>query len=610
MIELYIDNKRAQVKESTSIKLVDENTYLTESSKYTYDIELPLKGSPDNARIFGNIHRLDVSKKAIKMEARLIADNRDVINGTATVTGITDSSVKIQILAGNAELNFLSKYDKLFIDELDLGNLQDEDGKGISPDGVINYLTRFPESERYKMMFGTYDQTDYVFFPVYNEAKDYILNDVCFHKMSETTETVFWRTAFYGATFGLGSVWASTGRSAIQPYLCFIIKRIFAALGYELVENQIENTPLKNVFIVNARSVTSYNKMLPHWTVSEFMEQVENFYGVAFKTDDNSKKVRVLQRDSLLKNENVYIKQVVDAYSVTCDDEDTTDISNGNVSYAFEEVDKYIKIEEDVLKRSTKEVFDTYAELYDFYTQLSEDQKKKYIYEAEGKQYIQYDGSYLREVNQYRNLMRNEESDGVDIELKIIPVRMTTRRTRWEGCAYDDFFKHFYPTQGEDFNTVMMTVSGSEQFADGNQNIQDMIEGNTINETTKDVLEVAMNDGVFQPVQKDDGSVSSSFPWPFVLTDDPLNGSRNRGFSFELNKIAGRTTMYDMVFGSVMKINTQNEIVIKFITDQIYDTMKRFIMGNKPYICKQIEYKIDDKGIDPEKTGYFFEVAL
>lgn len=612
MTELYIDDNRAQIKESTSIKLVDENTYLTESSKYTHDIELPLKGSLENTKIFGNIQRLDVSKKTIKMKARMIADNHDVINGTATVTGISDSSVKIQVLAGNAELNFLSKYDKLYIDELDLGAMQDTNGKVILPDEVIPYLAKFSESERYKMMFGIYDQTDYVFFPVYNEAKGYVLNDVCFHKMTSTSETIFWRSGSYGSPSPLGNLWASSGRSALQPYFCFIIKRIFVALGYEIVENQIENTLLRNVFIANSRSVTSYNKMLPHWTVSEFMTEVEHFFGVAFKIDDNSKSVRILQRDSWLKSEDVHIKEIIDEYSVTCDEEETTDISNGNVSYAFETVDKYLKINEDILKRATKKTFDTYEELNEFYTQLSESEKKKYIYEAEGKQYIHYtdNNGYLREVNQFRNLMRNEESNGADIELKIVPVRLTTGRARWEGCVYDNFFGKYSPTEGVDFNIVMMIVSGSEQYADGNKNVQDMIEGTTVSETTKDILEIAMNDGTFQPVHKDDGSASSSFPWPFVLTSDLLNGIQNRGFSFELNNIAGRTTMYNIVFGTVMKINTQCEIVIKFITNQIHDTMKRFIISNKPYICKQIEYKIDDKGIEPEKTGYFYVVTL
>ena len=118
-----------------------------------------------------------------------------------------------------------------------------------------------------------------------------------------------------------------------------------------------------------------------------------------------------------------------------------------------------------------------------------------------------------------------------------------------------------------------------------------------------------MNDGVLQHVQKDDGSASQVFPWPFILTNDLLNGIKNRGFSFELNKVDGRTTMFDVVYNETTTVNTQCENVIQFITDKMYDPMSLFVIHNKAYLCKQIEYQLEGHGIKSVKTGYFYEAT-
>ncbi len=81
--------------------------------------------------MFGNLHRHDVEKQIITYKARMVSDNRTVIDGTATLTSVTENGIKLQILAGNAEMNFLSKYEKVYIDELTLGYITKPDGTRI-----------------------------------------------------------------------------------------------------------------------------------------------------------------------------------------------------------------------------------------------------------------------------------------------------------------------------------------------------------------------------------------------------------------------------------------------------------------------------------------------
>lgn len=611
MTELFLDGNKILIKESISIKLIDENPYITQSGKYTYDIEIPLAGYLQNTKVFKHMHRMDVGKEILQKDARLIIDGHNVITGTATITSITDSSVKIQILSGNANLNFLSKNENLYIDELDLGDMTDNEGNPMcGGKEVISFFGKIKnENERLKKLFGQYGETDFVFFPVGNKQNGVVLNNLCLKKMTQATETPFWKSASYSSTMTIGDLdYNVAGHACAQPYFCTVLKRIFETLGYKLVENQIENTILKNVFIVNSQTGGSYTQLLPHWTLNEFIEQVEYFFGVVLKIDDQTKEIRILLRNSYWKGKVVFLNQIEDEYTVNCDEEQTTDISNGNISYNLEDVDKYLKINEDVLEQIEAKTFNTYSELSAYYNGLSDEDKKKYIFEAGGVQYIHRDGN-LTEVNQLRDLVRNTIDTDVDIELKIIPVDLQTYRTNWEGCAYDDFFKNWHPTKGEDFNIVIMQASEYIlSNSDIQGSVQELIEGTTESPSKNTFIEVAMNDGVLQRVKNDSETAFQVYPWPFILTNDLLNGTNNRGFSFELNKVDGRTTMYDAVYNATTKINTQCENVIQYISNKMYDPMSLFIIRNKPYICKQIEYKVNSKGVDPQRTGYFYEV--
>lgn len=610
MNELILDGYNILIKESTSIKLVDENPYITQSGKYTYDVEIPLKGNMVNATVFNNMHRMDVTKEIVKKNAKLIINGHCIIAGTATVTSISDSSIKVQILSGNANINFLSKNDNMYIDELDLGDIVNEEGKIMYDIDARRYLSRIEdENKRLKRMFGEYGDTDFVFFPVGNQKNGVVFNNMCMRKMTQTTSTIFWQSFMYSAVSNIGDLSSSQGFACAQPYFCTVLKRIFETLGYKIVENQIENTVLKNIFIVNSQTGASYAQLLPHWTLNEFIEQVERFFGVVFKIDDQFKEVRLLARNSFWNGKIVYIDEILDEYTVNCDEEETTDISNANIAYDFENVDKYLKISDDVMEQVDIKVFDTYYELSNYYMGLSAGDKKKYIFETGGIQYICRDGN-LSEVNQYRNLKRNLVDEDNELELRIVPVQMRTSRALWEGCAYDDFFQRWYPTKEAEFNVVIVNASEYINNHDNEQgNIQDLIEGGAVEISKNTHIEVAMNDGRLQYVQKDDGSASQLYPWPFVLTNDLLNGNHNRGFSFELNKVDERTTMFDTIYNKTTKVNTQCEIVIKFITDKMYDPMNLFVIHNKKYICKQIEYKITERGIDPVKTGYFYEAT-
>ncbi len=605
MTELYINNRLVELPNNTSIKLLDENPYFTKSSKYTYDVEVPLKGSTNNIRIFGCLHRQDVEKLIVTYKARIISDNHTVIDGTATLTSVTENGIKLQILAGNAEMNFLSKYEKVYIDELTLGYITKLDGTPFKNEAeIIQYERALGDDNHRKFLIGTYAEADYIFMPVKRSDEDYPYNNIGIeynlvgggHYRAEFMTQIFIHVGNQWPVFPGYNI-------APQPYMCFILRKILEVLGYSVVRNDIESTVMANEFIANDKIITDFSQVLPHWTISEYMTQIERHFGVVFRLNDITRNAEIINRDSYYKEDNdEYINSVEDEYTVTSDADETKDITDSNIKYSFNSVDKYMQIDEDVLKKFDKVVKPTYDELSTYYKSLSDDDKGKHVYEADGIQYydkMENSTHSLVECNQYRRLIRDSENDSNDIELKIVPCEMAT------GTAY---FSYASMSESVAFDVPYLSPASSTTVS-STGTLQEEIE-NTTSTDTKDVLEVAMNDGVWQPIKSGNQVVvGKSFPWPFILVNDLVNGEVHRGFSYELNKISSRPNMYSFVYGKLNTINTKSEIVYKIVTGKMLDPMKRYIINNKPYICEKIEYKITDKGIDKEKTGYFYEAG-
>ena len=55
-------------------------------------------------------------------------------------------------------------------------------------------------------------------------------------------------------------------------------------------------------------------------------------------------------------------------------------------------------------------------------------------------------------------------------------------------------------------------------------------------------------------------------------------------------------------------IENKEQLVIKFISDDVPDPKKIFVFRNKRFLCDKIEMEINDTGINKLMTGYFYEM--
>ena len=671
MTTLYLNGKRAVVDEGQALKLVRENTYFTKSGTYTYNISLPI--CSENIAIFGMLSRKDINKSEVAYNARLVVKNRDVVNGTATVTNISEDEIKVQLLGGNSELNFYNKNENRYIDELPLGTWYDVAGV-TSSDLTMRSMAESIRSQfnsdvssvgieaAYKNLCNKIwnentkeAPVDWVALPCVNENFDVTCNNFGIKTYTDNNGN----SKRCPAINNLDTVYLSA-----QPYLVQMIERIFDNLGYPVQENCLrDNEFFMHLVIVTANNRSAIARALPHWTVAQFIEEIENLFGVVFLINESTKKTLIKSRGDYFKDNIVYIDNILDEYSVSMETDETTDIANANVGYA-EVTDVYDRIDDDIREAAKVDTtYDNEADLayglQNLVTKLSQDRgngqtstgllkHKGTIFKVCGHSYIielydHVDGqgrTYTNHartiaIDEFANLINIEGKKDVDIELKICPAK-----------SINDGTVDFYNADGSLSYTkpCFHLVKPDNTDPAGIENetniyIAGLISGETEKVDTKeDIMSICLYDGgMAKRAETDynDGYPSSLltqvenflfYPAGYIKDQWQANtytsGGTIQKFAYEslaLNidstyrTVIGHKytfrTFYSEVFKKLKKIDTQVKYCFKFITDRMdLPVNSTFIIRNKKFVCEKLEYNIKADGVSELVTGYFYEL--
>lgn len=363
MIQIFLDGLEAAIPEKASIKFTSENQFFTKSTSYTYEIELPLSLEP-NRRIFGYINRLDVPKASRSMSARMMVDNVTVLVGTAHITSVTNTSVKVQLLGSAASYNYGNKMEAVYIDELDLGDWVNTTYPGAYPAGYKftgstsslynasqpNTGSRpdiggsepdIPEKASFPIGF-----QPWVAYPVLNSTAGLICNTYIYQEKTKNGRDFEMQFRPYsGVRRGdRPNDDLPVDNFAVQPYVWIMAEKIAEATGFTLrkTDNTLyTNTLFRRIFIVNANNYVECNKCLPHWSVNEWWTEIENTFGLVMTVDYSDMSMRLSSRSqfyhNLSRKSMTVIDRILDEYSVEIDDDTQADISVSNVGFADHE---------------------------------------------------------------------------------------------------------------------------------------------------------------------------------------------------------------------------------------------------------------------------------
>lgn len=595
-MQIFINNKPAALKQGSSFDYVSENRLFSGSDGYTLNITFPLAGCPGNLEIFGNINRADVAAQKVVFDCEL-RDRSFCKVGSVVITEISEAEVKTQFLEGRSEQNFDKTFDKVYINELDLGAPEITSPSAITPSEA------WPPVRNGVM--------EAVALPWWNCSDDGLAHNF---------------TEFVNGGYQWSS---SSGSLTWMPYLLFIARKICEAVGYSADFRAWENRDdLKYLLVCNvlpnAWDTPQYARALPHWTVDEFFEKLELFMGGEFTIDHRAKSISFeFTNDILSSTPCVELTRVVDEHTteVTAEDENCDYLGARNLVYkdpghddwCFYSCNWFIRsrLKLDMVRR-----YDTLTELladnkvfaswdgnsgrgYSFNSLLYAADVDTYFIvravdrTATGKKDVFGRNIYIykcvcQQVNIFGGRIVDEDDDAEEEEIEFIPVRIADTEDKYGRCAFLEMngFSEGSTSYKDSAETDAFWRPGPQQAIMAGKG-----EGKA---EYYDSVFIGWWNGVPQ--------VRGKLPYPYtedITVADDWSGYTLNRFSLRLDSPSHRV---------VYPIDTKKKTTFKFLADSHPDVRALFLIRNKRYICERITATFTEDGMSRLLKGVFWPV--
>lgn len=635
-MQIVINGKMAVVKKGTSFDFVSENSLFTGSDSYTLAITFPIKNCPQNRMIFGMINRKDVDKDNIIYDCE-IRDRAFVKRGAITITEVTEVEVKAQFLEGRSVQNFDTTFDDVYINEIPLGYQSVRSVNSVTP----------------AQAWLPYPQRNDVALPWVNNTSGNMQNEV----------------AYANGVFS----WVGTQQLTFQPYLLYILKKICQVKGYTYDFSELELSEMRYLVICNtlpaAWGAFDYAYALPHWSLTEFFEQLENFLFGEFSIDHAAK--HIVFRFNKLISENrepVEVKEVVNAYSVNISrDKDCEYLGVMNVKYkendnrywAYRDCEWYLREH-----REEAMVFDTLQQLLTFASTLKESgvysggsrtgelytrgyqrgsDGHKLFYARDVDQYFImfcYDSMQVKtstfdtvEFRWYKYFNRLEpvsqfgaiiyDKEAAEVELGIVPAWIDDTDEQHGQVLFLECGEmgSEYELEVDENQQSSSTATGRPGFGGNRSNAE--ISSTEVDETDYNDGALAQgktgkaiekgekesSDATFECLYVGywDGTVRipGKSPYPFTHTLVTTNEFTRIDFPYGLS-LRRKTAYYDR--DSIISIDGKKKYTFTFLSDEIPDVRSMFYIHGKKYLCEKITANFSEKGKSKLLKGEFYRV--
>ena len=604
-MHIYVNNKLAALKKGTSFEYVSENRLFSGSDGYTLTITFPLKGCPENIAIFGHINRADVAAQKVIFDCEI--RNKGFYKfGSITITEISETEVKTQFLEGRSEQNFDKTFDKVYINELDLGAPSITYKSGITPSNAW-----YPE----------YSGCKCVALPWVNDYSGNIQNKAE-HIVDDPVQN---RSHYEWSEDTTGLSW--------QPYLLYITKKICEAVGYTADFSKWEEVEeYKYLLICNtlphAWYMPDFANALPHWTVKEYFEKLELFLGGEFDFDHRAKRISfAFTQATLASKRPVCLEDVAEEHSteVKVDDDRCEYLESKNLVYKdcdhemwkFYSCDWFIKGWQNRVVRynsmsellAANQSYRTwngqhhrdnridkllYAADCDAYFVIRAINRKMVLEQRDGRLYVYYlYTNRLQPVNLFGGRIVSEDEDAEQVEIEFVPAWIDDTEEKYGRVLFLSFSAY-----DEDNNTTseddsdhpfMQTHTVSSLSAGAKEKKSEYY----------DRIYIGWYDGTNHfPGQR--------LPYPNVddiaIADDWSNFAYVH-FSLRINS---RNAQRSRI---IHQIDPKQKTTFKFLADNIPDVRSVFLIRGKRYVCEKLTATFTETGMSQLIKGVFYPIT-
>ncbi len=625
MICCFINGKVAYPSASNDIKVTLLNPFVKDGDEKTMEVIFPMDIA-ENREIFGSLNRLDTSFAMDDFEScRLVADNIEVISGKGTVTQVTEVEVKLQILAGRSYLRYKASFDNVYLDQIDYGSVANKYQRLINGRGRLLSELNFVSELNAKGFIG--EAGKYAFLPAHDESNDYWANSLCYMKSDADVE------------LGVTLI-----RPAVQPNLMFVLRKVLEYLGYDVTRNDYDKAPWNNLYVCSARSSLSLGGALPHWSCYKFLDEFRKLFNAVFMFDELEKSVSIVQFDESDGTGTEYVTPL-EGFSSGYEEEGLEYLAASNLEYSLSDCERSIDVVPEDVRNSFNVIeYDSYYEMERAFTAMSVKEKMTTLMKLQvgwfyGRSVLNDDGVVtgykIAECGWFSPLVR--KSGASVINLNIVPVAMSWGESRcFTACAGDGNNGAFViPVLELSFDCLIANITCDNQtsdklFLDSESSteeyisVEDVLEnGESIPDKSDDdsLLEIFFASGMrFKPLSHDFVAKYSEFNLsdpdtilqPVAYTEcrhtDDIQLPRNSLSLFPAADYIHVGNFHNKGVRIRRNVNGNNEVKVEFIFDGKPDPRKIYIFKNKKFLCSHIEMAVSHDGINPVKTGYFYEI--
>lgn len=576
MTRLFIDGNEVALDQDFNIEYITENPYFTRKGEYIYDIDIDLR-YPQNRQVYKNINRMDVTSTLSNRTAELIVDGVVVIRGIEIVLSTTFRSVSIQIVSGNSQLNY--------------------DGNRKIRDFDIPVVNYNAESA-VQTLLGTYKSYNAVYTPVvYQENNRY----QTYNKVSNNGDIIM----------------IDDSTLIPQYYLFYIIDYILQSMGFK--KGTVNLTYLNlwyRLIIVNSNKKLKPAELLPDWTVSEMLEEIELFFNCILTVDKFTGVYNITDIGTYFDNAIIYnIDDILD------DDVEKNYNDETNYAFVYEKVSydldsstyyNYLKLKDGVREACTVIDIESYdkadiSKYNDYFSSpvILHDLKYDVDYVVNNfKVGNQEDVKGLTVIDRF--IDEGEDNNQNETVFKIIPAEV-------------DYIDVWDEKTGKSVVVPAVKQISSVEDDTGEVGVNDLINGDGLFEQDiPDRIKVGIYYGLGKGYYESTGASATNpnTQVPMSAVDNMalsypsiINGTQgliNMPLNYTL-ALAGDDGLYNKVYKNKREIDTSVEYIFRFVvTERLYDLKNLFCIRNKLYYCKQIKYTISPKGYDKIAEGIFY----
>lgn len=613
MIKCTVNGVEGYPSVTSEIKVTKENPYVKKGDSFTMEINFPMD-IPENANLFGNLHRMDVSKRNISYsDCMLFADNILIIRGSGRVTEITETTVKLQILGGNADIKYKSKFDQVFIDRIDTyPSVNSKYTHNHSENDHIptSEMVMVRSEIRSKGYVG--DKTKYVFQPVYDIDNDLIANATMIAFTSSSQDTCLLNIA-------------------VQPNLMMVLRCVLQYMGYSIKSNAYDVAPWNELIIANARQTVNIAHALPHWTVETFLDEFRKLFNASFIFDDTSKQVSIVRCNELDTSNDVSY-EVVEKYKTNYDEDGIEYLAGSNIQFDLQGYDRTLDdMPAALLQKFEVLEYGTWMQLENAFSSMSERDRHTHLFKCNsgyyfyGHEYNENDedtGRFILKPFGFFGPLYRDVNSETFVKLRMQPAGMRKTVYKWNYMAKGGEVDYYAKGYNDGWNCLLIlpNVNNPEgnSYIDyeekGYVSVSNILEDGESKDTEETEDETVMSliwvDGyAYNPPDSNDANYGIP-----TSTNDYRTGYQRLTYSLSLAN-CGLNSHYigELHRGNIeleTTVDSNTEICYQFLMEGLPDPTRIYVFRNKRYLCSKVEVMITKDGIDRLKTGYFYEVKL